>query len=254
MTKVKTNPVLALAFSTVFALGSIFAPMNEADAASLSEDKKVEFENAYFNNSVANKASRLLLKESPKTTANIKDELEGLISNSDKILEKNKKTYDSLRPERENEDEKIKQLDKATFDNKVQQEAVFLLFELSPKSVENSQAKLTGSLNKAIKASEKGQYQLNKLRGYKTISVVHVNDTHGRVMENEKDGEIGFAKLKTYFDDKNVANNALLLNAGDVLHGTTFATISSGQSVVDAMNQMGFSAMAAGNHDFNYGY
>lgn len=254
MTKVKTHPILALAFSTVFALGSVFAPMNEADAASLSEDKKVEFENAYFNNSVANKASRLLLKESPKTTANIKDQLEGLISNSDQILEKNKKTYDSLRPERENEDEKIKQLDKATFDNKVQQEAVFLLFELSPKSVENSQAKLTGSLNKAIKASEKGQYQLNKLRGYKTISVVHVNDTHGRVMENEKDGEIGFAKLKTYFDDKNVASNALLLNAGDVLHGTTFATISSGQSVVDVMNQMGFSAMAAGNHDFNYGY
>ena len=105
-----------------------------------------------------------------------------------------------------------------------------------------------------MKVQAKSEYTLNKLRGYKTISVVHVNDTHGRVEENEKNGELGFAKLKTYYDNKNVADNALLLNAGDVIHGTTFATISKGDSVINVMNQMGFDGMTAGNHDFNYGY
>ncbi|WP_054252646.1 5'-nucleotidase C-terminal domain-containing protein [Neofamilia massiliensis] len=84
----------------------------------------------------------------------------------------------------------------------------------------------------------------------KVITILHTNDVHGNVVENEKDGKLGYAKLKTFADSK---ENAILVDAGDVLHGTTFATISKGQSIVDLMNLVGYKAMAPGNHDYNYG-
>lgn len=84
----------------------------------------------------------------------------------------------------------------------------------------------------------------------KIITILHTNDVHGNAIEDEKGGKLGYAKLKTFADSK---ENAILVDAGDVLHGTTFATISKGQSIVDLMNLVGYKAMAPGNHDFNYG-
>ncbi|MDO5301809.1 MAG: 5'-nucleotidase C-terminal domain-containing protein [Tissierellia bacterium] len=85
----------------------------------------------------------------------------------------------------------------------------------------------------------------------KTITILHTNDVHGRAVENEKDAIIGFAKLKGYAD---TMDNEIILDAGDILHGTTFATISRGESMVKVMNAVGYVAMTPGNHDFNYGY
>ena len=45
-----------------------------------------------------------------------------------------------------------------------------------------------------------------------------------------------------------------MIDAGDVLHGTTLASISRGESIVALMNAMGYKAMVPGNHDYNYGY
>lgn len=85
----------------------------------------------------------------------------------------------------------------------------------------------------------------------KTIKIFHINDSHGRAVENEKDAEIGFPKLKTLMDEN---KNAVLIDAGDTFHGTTFATISRGESIVNLMNEVGFALSVPGNHDFNYGY
>ncbi|EWG09925.1 bifunctional metallophosphatase/5'-nucleotidase [Cytobacillus firmus] len=88
----------------------------------------------------------------------------------------------------------------------------------------------------------------------KKITILHTNDSHGRAVEGEYDG-MGFAKLSTLvkqYESKNP--NTLLLDAGDTLHGTTFATLSKGESIVNVMNKVGYDGMAAGNHDFNYGY
>ncbi len=82
------------------------------------------------------------------------------------------------------------------------------------------------------------------------ITIFHTNDVHGNVVEDEKAGKLGFAKLKTFVDSK---PGAILLDAGDMTHGTTFATISSGISMIDLMNKVGFKAMTPGNHDYNYG-
>lgn len=249
----KVKPIFTAALSFALLASGLLTSVNDAYAIP-DDGKKAQLETSYFNNNVSNKASKMLLNEYPNLANGAESQLSDLVKKSDEALKKSKPVVDALHPERANEDESIKKLDNAVFNNKVKAESVFLLFELTPNKIENSKDKFTKMVNDSMTAQGKAEYKLNKLRGYKTISIVHVNDTHGRIEENEKNGELGFAKLKTYFDNKNPNNNALLLNAGDVIHGTTFATISRGESVIDVMNQMGFDAMTAGNHDFNYGY
>ncbi|KGX85567.1 5'-nucleotidase C-terminal domain-containing protein [Pontibacillus litoralis] len=90
--------------------------------------------------------------------------------------------------------------------------------------------------------------------GEKTINILHTNDSHSRVYEGKYDG-MGFAKLSTLiqqFEEEN--ENTLLLDAGDTFHGKTFSTLVEGESIVEIMNTIGYDTMAAGNHDFNYGY
>lgn len=249
----KVKPIFTAALSLALLASGLVSSVNDAYAIP-DDGKKAQLETSYFNNNVSNKASKMLLNEYPNLANGAESQLSDLVKKSDEALKKSKPVVDALHPERANEDESIKKLDNAVFNNKVKAESVFLLFELTPNKIENSKDKFTKMVNDSMTAQGKAEYKLNKLRGYKTISIVHVNDTHGRIEENEKNGELGFAKLKTYFDNRNSNNNALLLNAGDVVHGTTFATISRGESVIDVMNQMGFDAMTAGNHDFNYGY
>ena len=249
----KVKPIFTAALSLALLASGLVSSVSDVYAIP-DDGKKAQLETSYFNNNVSNKASKMLLNEYPNLANDAESQLSDLVKKSDEALKKSKPVVDALHPERANEDESIKRLDNAVFNNKVKAESVFLLFELTPNKIENSKDKFTKMVNDSMTAQGKAEYKLNKLRGYKTISIVHVNDTHGRIEENEKNGELGFAKLKTYFDNRNSNNNALLLNAGDVVHGTTFATISRGESVIDVMNQMGFDAMTAGNHDFNYGY
>ncbi|MDX9916803.1 MAG: 5'-nucleotidase C-terminal domain-containing protein [Gudongella sp.] len=88
-----------------------------------------------------------------------------------------------------------------------------------------------------------------------TLTIVHVNDVHGRVEENEGNKEIGFAKMKTEVELLRAEDpNLLFVNAGDIFHGTTIVNLTEGEQMVEMMNAMEFDAMAPGNHDFNYGY
>ncbi|TDQ41983.1 choice-of-anchor I family protein [Aureibacillus halotolerans] len=89
--------------------------------------------------------------------------------------------------------------------------------------------------------------------GQTTLQIIHFNDVHARVFD-EENGGMGYAKLKTIIDQKEAENaNTLVLDAGDTLHGTTFATLMKGESIVQVLNAIGVDAMAPGNHDFNYG-
>ncbi|RXT02777.1 LysM peptidoglycan-binding domain-containing protein [Ammoniphilus sp. CFH 90114] len=86
------------------------------------------------------------------------------------------------------------------------------------------------------------------------ITLLHTNDSHSRVFEGEYDG-MGFAKLATLVKQQEEKNaNTLLLDAGDTFHGQTFATLTKGESIAKVLNEVGYDGMAAGNHDFNYGY
>lgn len=88
----------------------------------------------------------------------------------------------------------------------------------------------------------------------KKITILHTNDTHARINEGTYDG-MGLAKLSTLVKQHEAENeNVLLLDAGDTFHGTTFATLEQGKSIAEVFNAVGYDGMAAGNHDFNYGY
>lgn len=87
------------------------------------------------------------------------------------------------------------------------------------------------------------------------LTIVHVNDVHGRAEEGQNDG-VGYARVATIAKDleKDSKNGqVLMLDAGDVLHGTTFATLNKGESMVSVLNAAGVDYMVPGNHDFNYG-
>jgi 5'-nucleotidase/UDP-sugar diphosphatase len=99
----------------------------------------------------------------------------------------------------------------------------------------------------------------------KAFYVLHTNDVHGRVVGNATPGSdgkpvnsgvIGFARYKTIISTLKAVNEdrVLVFDAGDTAHGTNFASLSKGQSVIRLMNDLGVDAMALGNHEFNYGF
>ncbi|WP_339276499.1 5'-nucleotidase C-terminal domain-containing protein [Paenibacillus sp. FSL W8-0426] len=86
----------------------------------------------------------------------------------------------------------------------------------------------------------------------KHITILHTNDTHARAVEASP--AMGFAKVAGIADKYRSENpNTLLLDAGDAVHGTTFATLVEGESIVKVMNEIGYQAIVPGNHEFNYG-
>ncbi|QOY37127.1 5'-nucleotidase C-terminal domain-containing protein [Anaerobacillus isosaccharinicus] len=90
---------------------------------------------------------------------------------------------------------------------------------------------------------------------FERFSIVHSNDLHGRILYGERNGELGFAKIATIVDRvKEQYPNTFVLDMGDTFHGTNYVNFSEGTSAVEAMNLIGYDAMVAGNHDFNFGY
>ncbi|MFB4214078.1 bifunctional UDP-sugar hydrolase/5'-nucleotidase [Shouchella sp. JSM 1781072] len=82
-----------------------------------------------------------------------------------------------------------------------------------------------------------------------TVRILHTNDIHGRIVPGEG---MGFSKLKTLIDQY-CQEDCLLLDAGDMFHGTPFVQASKGAAVVSLMNDLHYDAFVPGNHDFNYG-
>ncbi|MDD4397886.1 MAG: metallophosphoesterase, partial [Sphaerochaetaceae bacterium] len=87
-----------------------------------------------------------------------------------------------------------------------------------------------------------------------SLYIVHTNDVHARVTEGQ-DGSMGYAKLATLLKwGRSLTDDILLLDAGDVTHGTNFANLFKGQTVLNLLDMLGYDAVAPGNHDFNYGF
>jgi 2',3'-cyclic-nucleotide 2'-phosphodiesterase (5'-nucleotidase family) len=116
---------------------------------------------------------------------------------------------------------------------------------------------------KSTKTEEVAQVDANKVPVVATeklvvsedveFKIMHVNDIHGRVEAAKYDG-MGLARVSTLVKQVRAEDpNVILLDAGDAIHGTVFAALSDGESVVKIMNEMGYDAMTTGNHDYNYG-
>jgi len=89
-----------------------------------------------------------------------------------------------------------------------------------------------------------------------SLVIYHTNDVHGYMFEardgNGKLTNIGYDRLKAVVD-ADPSPCKLLLDAGDVLHGQSFATSKRGELAALLLSLAGFDALATGNHDFDYG-
>lgn len=85
------------------------------------------------------------------------------------------------------------------------------------------------------------------------ITLLHTNDMHARIVESKT--ELGYSRIAAAFADAKAKNpNTLLIDLGDTFHGLPIANIDQGASVVKLMNELGYSFMTTGNHDYNYGF
>ncbi|MFW7418746.1 5'-nucleotidase C-terminal domain-containing protein [Vagococcus fluvialis] len=83
-----------------------------------------------------------------------------------------------------------------------------------------------------------------------TFSIMHTNDMHGR-MQYEENKSIGMAKLKTFKDEK---QPTLMLDGGDSVQGLAISNFSEGMDMAKAMSLLPYDGVAAGNHEFDFGY
>lgn len=85
-----------------------------------------------------------------------------------------------------------------------------------------------------------------------TVTVVYTNDIHGyykQILSSSGTAStVGFELLAQYAQQAD-----LLLDAGDTLHGQSFATVSGGASIAALMQSLQYDAMTPGNHDWSYG-
>jgi len=78
-----------------------------------------------------------------------------------------------------------------------------------------------------------------------------INDMHGNVKDS--DYQTGIGKLASFFSEKAEEENAIFLSAGDMWQGGVESNNTKGKLVTDWMNQVGFTAMTLGNHEFDWG-
>jgi 5'-nucleotidase len=104
-----------------------------------------------------------------------------------------------------------------------------------------------------------------------TLHILHINDLHSRIQpinrfnstcsaEDEEAGECfgGVARIATAVGDKRdeltaAGENVIVLDAGDQYQGSLFFTTYRGAAAGEFMEDIGFDAMALGNHEFNNG-
>ncbi|WP_164828479.1 cell surface ecto-5'-nucleotidase Nt5e, partial [Streptococcus sp. DD11] len=83
-------------------------------------------------------------------------------------------------------------------------------------------------------------------------TILHTNDVHGRIVEEK--GVIGDAKLATVIKEERAKNpNVLVVDAGDAFQGLPISNSSKGEERAKILNEIGYDAMAVGNHEFDFG-
>ena len=94
------------------------------------------------------------------------------------------------------------------------------------------------------------------------MTLVGTNDLHGWLEPHRTtlaDGSVaeqgGLAVFAGYLAALRAADpgGVLLLDGGDLFQGTLASNLTEGAVVVEAMNALGYTAAALGNHEFDYG-
>lgn len=86
-----------------------------------------------------------------------------------------------------------------------------------------------------------------------TLVILHTNDTHSQIEPNDKNLG-GVLRRKALIDSvKNVYKHVLVVDAGDVVQGTTYFNLYKGEAEQRLMNELGYDLRILGNHEFDNG-
>lgn len=99
-----------------------------------------------------------------------------------------------------------------------------------------------------------GTYAPKSLSEERKISLLGVNDFHGKV--DEKSYFVGMKKLTTGFKNKikeKGDENSIIFSSGDMWAGASTSGLTKGNIVNAWMNDVGFDYMVLGNHEFDWG-
>jgi len=77
--------------------------------------------------------------------------------------------------------------------------------------------------------------------------ILHTNDIHGAI-----EGYARVASLKAYYES--LGAEVILVDAGDYIQGTTYVSVSQGETAIALMNTVGYDIATLGNHEFDYGF
>ena len=78
------------------------------------------------------------------------------------------------------------------------------------------------------------------------------NDTHGNVIDDPTIG-IGIAKTTTLMKNKTQGQNSVLISSGDMWQGSLESNSTRGALMTKWMQQLNFTSMTIGNHEFDWG-
>ncbi len=89
-----------------------------------------------------------------------------------------------------------------------------------------------------------------------TLTILHTSEHHGAALPVESGGHnVGgmAARAALIATVRRETERVLLVDSGDILIGTALSSAFRGEPDIKAMNQMGYQAMGAGNHEFDFG-
>ncbi len=79
-----------------------------------------------------------------------------------------------------------------------------------------------------------------------------INDLHGKLADS--DSHVGVDELSTFLKNaRKTDQNAIFLSAGDMWQGSSESNMTKGLIITDWMNELDFTAMTLGNHEYDWG-
>lgn len=81
------------------------------------------------------------------------------------------------------------------------------------------------------------------------VVILYTNDVHCAI-----DTNIGYAGVSAYAKAYEAAGyDVLIADCGDAVQGAAVGTLSTGEYIIDIMNEVGYDVATIGNHEFDYG-
>lgn len=104
---------------------------------------------------------------------------------------------------------------------------------------------LTGCVQKATQGNNSSDNR------FVSLDVFAINDMHGKIADT--DAQPGVDELSTYLKQAKKSRNTVVLSSGDMWQGAAESNLTGGFIVTEWMNEMNFSAMTLGGHEFDWG-